>query len=77
MLIEKAHPQRLAFTFLSLALSKGFAGGTTILWRDELPPEAERRCHIALEGDTWVQRDGLGRAYGIHPDARAGNVSRD
>jgi hypothetical protein len=64
VLVEKADPDRLAFTFLTLALSKGFAFGTTILWRDELPPEAERRCHIALEGDTWVQRDGFGRVYG-------------
>jgi hypothetical protein len=75
VLVETADPKRLAFTFLTIALSKGFAFGTTILWRDELPPEAERRCHIVLEGDTWVQRDGFGRVCRTHPEQRAGIVS--
>ena len=77
VLVEKTDPGRLAFTFLTLAQSKGFAFGTTILWRDELPPEAELRCHIALEGNTWVQRDGFGRVYGSHPEARADIVRRN
>ena len=76
VLVENADPERLAFSLLTLALSKGFASGTTILWRDELSSEAERRCHIALEGDAWVQRDGFGRVYGAPPEMRAEIVSR-
>jgi hypothetical protein len=69
VLVEKADLARLAFTFLSLALADAFAGGpaTAIKWRDDLPPEEARRCHIALEDGKWVQRDGWGSVYGVGP----------
>ncbi len=69
VLVEKADHARLAFTFLSLALADAFAGGpaTAIKWRDDLPPEDARRCHIALENGKWVQRDGWGNVYGVGP----------
>jgi hypothetical protein len=71
VLVETADPQRQAFTFLTLALSKGFEAGSRILWKDELPPEAARRCHIALEDGAWVMRDGFGQPYRVHPQGRA------
>ncbi len=71
VLIEKADHTRLAFSFLSLALARGFVDGTSIEWRDDLPAEDARRCHIALENGQWVQRDGWGNVYGrsAHEDS--------
>jgi hypothetical protein len=65
VLIEKANYSSLAFTFLTLALSGGFTDGTSINWRDDLPSEEARRCHIALEDDKWVQRDGTGNIMSV------------
>jgi hypothetical protein len=56
VLVEKADHTRLAFTFLSLALGKGVVNGTSIVWREDLPSEDARRCHIALKDGKWVQR---------------------
>jgi hypothetical protein len=67
VLVEKADYTRLAFSFLSLALAGEFVDGTSIKWRDDLPLEDARRCHIALENGKWVQRDGRGNVYGVGP----------
>ena len=67
VLVEKADYTRLAFSFLSLDLAHEFVGGTSIRWRDDLPLEDARRCHIALENGKWVQRDGQGNIYGTGP----------
>ncbi len=67
--VEKVDPERSAFTFLTLALANQFADGTNIQWREDLPPEDDRRCHIALENRVWVQRDGYAREYGRNPAA--------
>lgn len=64
VLVEKADYTRLAFTFLSLDLAYEFVDGMSIKWRDNLPSEEARRCHIALEDGKWVQRDGSGNIYG-------------
>jgi hypothetical protein len=67
VLVEKADYTHLAFSFLTLALAHEFTDGTAINWRDDLPPEDSRRCHIALEDGQWVQRDGSGKVYGTSP----------
>ena len=67
VLIEKADYTRLAFSFLTLEFAREFVGGTSIKWRDDLPSEDARRCHVALENGKWVQRDGQGNIYGTGP----------
>jgi RES domain len=67
VLVEKADYTRLAFSFLSLDLAHEFVGGTSIRWRNDLPLEDARRCHIAAENGKWVQRDGQGNIYGTGP----------
>lgn len=64
--VERVDPEHSAFTLLTLALAHEFVDGTRIRWREDLPPESDRRCQIALEGGGWVQRDGRGRIYGQH-----------
>jgi hypothetical protein len=63
VLVEKADYTRLAFSFLTLALAHKFTDGMSINWRDNLPTEDARRCHISLEDGNWVQRDGRGEVY--------------
>jgi hypothetical protein len=67
VLVEKADYTRLAFSFLTLALAHEFADGMSINWRVDLPSEDSRRCHIALEDSSWVQRDGWGNIYNASP----------
>jgi hypothetical protein len=67
VLVERADPSRFACTFLTEAISSHFIDGTTIAWRNELPTEKLRRCHIALENGRWVQRDDTGTIYAVRP----------
>ena len=56
----------LAFSFLSLALAHEFVDGSSIkcvmIYRQRM-----RGGDIALENGKWVQRDGRGNVYGVHP----------
>jgi hypothetical protein len=67
ILVERADPHRFAYTFLTQAIASHFVDGTTIVWRDELPPEENRRCHVALEDGHWIQRDDAGNIYAVGP----------
>jgi hypothetical protein len=63
--VESVDHEKLTYDLLTLAHSTMLSGGT-IIWREELPPERERRTHVAFEGGRWIFRDGLGRIYDRH-----------
>lgn len=68
VLVEEADPSKMAYTFLTEAVSATFEGGSRIVWHGDLPDEAVRRCHISYQNGTWAMRDGRGRVYGVQPD---------
>ncbi len=63
--IESIDPQTSAYSFVTLDLATSFSG-EDIVWQAEAPNDARTCSHIALEGNSWVLRDGLGRIYDIH-----------
>ena len=63
--VESADHEKLTYNLLNVAYST-MLSGHTIIWREELPPEPERRTHVAFEGGQWIFRDGLGRIYDRH-----------
>jgi hypothetical protein len=65
ILIEAADETRSAYTFLTNAISRGFSY-RDIDWQNDLPPEKQRRSHIALESNHWVLRDGYMNIYDAH-----------
>ena len=67
VLVERADLNSHAYTFLTEAISSHFIERRTIAWRDELPGEDVRRCHVALENGQWVQRDDAGTIYAVGP----------
>lgn len=67
VLVERADPGRMTYTFLTEGIASHFIDGTAIAWRDELPAENKRRCHVALEDGRWIQRDDEGTIYAVGP----------
>jgi hypothetical protein len=65
VLVEAADEARSSYSFLTVAISCTFSAAD-IVWQDNLPPERQRRSHIALEGRDWVLRDGINRVYAAH-----------
>lgn len=65
VLIESVDPQSFAFSFVTLGMAASFSG-EDIVWQAEVPNDARTRSRIALEGNSWVLRDGSGRIYDIH-----------
>jgi hypothetical protein len=65
VLVEEADEAKFSYSFLTIAYANVFSG-RDILWQDTLAPEDERRSRIALEGNVWVLRDGLGNVYDRH-----------
>jgi hypothetical protein len=65
VLIESVDPQSFAYSFVTLGLAKSFSD-EDIAWMADVPNDARTRSRIALEGHSWVLRDGSGRVYDIH-----------
>jgi len=65
ILIESVQEAPLSYTFITIAHAKEF-GGKAILWNETLPPEGERRSHVAFENGQWIFRDGAGHIYDTH-----------
>jgi len=63
--VEGVDHVQLAYNFLTVAHADTFVG-RMIIWKDDLPPEKERRTRVAFEGGLWLSRDGYGRVYDAH-----------
>ena len=63
--VESADEESSSYAFLTVAISHSFSSGD-IIWQATLLPESQRRSRIALEGGTWVLRDGFNRIYDLH-----------
>jgi hypothetical protein len=63
--VEAADHGKLAYTFLTLAHSDAL-DGSTIVWRESLPSEQQRRTNVVFEDGRWVFRDGGGLIYDEH-----------
>ena len=65
VLIEQADEAHLLCTVKHLATAREFPDGN-IVW-DETPMDVRNgRGTVALEGDKWISRNGLGEVYDIH-----------
>jgi len=65
VLVESADPHSFAYSFATIAIANNFTGDE-IEWQADVPNDARSRSSIALEGPSWVLRDGSGRIYDVH-----------
>jgi hypothetical protein len=63
--VETADQQTLTYSLLTIGYSQTFSG-KTIIWQEDLPPEAQRRAQVTFEKGQWVFRNGSNGIYDVH-----------
>ena len=65
VLVEKADPDKMSYSVLSVAQSSEF-DGDKIIWRPGIEDERLKRGHISFEDGKWISRNGLGEIFEVH-----------